>query len=296
MFNAIPAYTPPSNANIQPNFVNASADVRNITVSSDGINDRLAQLTNNIKRELTNADNGASLNQNQDTGIFCNATSGAFAITLPALSGQYKSILVKKHKDVSYNTVTINAAGSDTIQNINSPLAVFTATNFKLTSPDQYVVFTPTTAGWEITSIKDPVVNFQADLTTGSYSVTDTEAKLYYNNEVYDTGGYYNPATTGVGGRHTPLIAGMYDYNAAAYFASGTASELILQLRKNGSPITQLSSPNVTGNAVIETSKHVYMNGTTDYVEVWIRSAIATKTILNLSYVTWFQGKWSSFY
>jgi hypothetical protein len=295
MLPIIPSYSSPSTTNIASGLVNASADVRNLVESSSGVNDRLAQLSNNVQRELTVANNGIALDPNQDVNIFANATGGAFGVTLPALSTQYKPILFKKHKDVTYNGFTVTCAGTDKIQDITAPLATFTATSFTIKSPDQSFILTPTSAGWEITAITPPAVRFHASLSTAGVNATNTTSKLYYNNELYDVGGYYNNATSGTGGRYTPLVAGIYDFFASAYFNSGSSAELIILIQRNGVDVHQTSFTD-TGNAVISAfGPGLVMNGTTDYVEVFVRAASATRGILNLASVTHFKGKFISY-
>lgn len=296
MLPIISAYSAPSTTNILNGQIINDTDIKGLVESSNGVNARLTQLSNNVKRELTVADTGATLNANQDVQVFANCTGGAISITLPPLSTQYKPIYFQKFSDVSYNGFTVTCAGSDKIQDLTSPAATLTATSFTIKSPDQYFVLTPTSAGWMITDYSLPSVSFEANLTTGGVSATNTESTLYYNNEVSDIGGYYNNATSGSGGRHTPLVKGKYNYFATAYFASGTSSELILILYKNATPVHQTSFTD-TGNAIISVhAPNLAMNGTTDYVEVKVRSAITTKTILNLDYVTHFKGSFARYY
>jgi hypothetical protein len=287
MLPIIPAYTAPSTSNIANGLVNNASDVVNLITSSNGVNARLAQLTDNVQRELTIANDGISLNPNEDVNIFANATGGAFGVILPPLAGQYKPILFKKHKDISYNGFTVTCTGTDKIQDINSPLVTFTTTTLTIKSPDQYFILTPSTEGWEVTSISDPRVAFQSYLSTAGVTATNTETSLVFNTEDYDYGGYYNNSN----GRFTPLVKGVYEVNVSVYFETGSSSELIAILYKNTTPIDQ-DSFTTTGNATVKVGKKVEMNGTTDYLVVQVRSATATKGILNLGYVTWFQGRW----
>ena len=50
----------------------------------------------------------------------CNATSGAFAITLPSAGLNESRILIIKKSDVSANVVTVTRAGSDTIDGLTT--------------------------------------------------------------------------------------------------------------------------------------------------------------------------------
>jgi hypothetical protein len=291
MLPIIPDYSAPSVANIVNGLTANATDVANLTTSTNGVNARLDDLTNNVKTEISATD---TLTQNEDVQVFCDASGGAFTVTLPARAGQVKPIYIKV-TDTSYNGITIACAGADVIEEPNNPLATPTATSITLKSPNQDLVLVPTSNAWRLAHIAKPEVAFQAHLTTAGVTIGNTSAKLYCNNEDYDYGGYYNNATSGPGGRFTPLIAERYSFAGSVYFQSGTSSEVIAQIRINGTPITQLSSPGVTGNEVIATTKSVYLNGTTDYAELWIRSATATKGILALSYVTWFQGEFVAF-
>lgn len=62
----------------------------------------------------TNADSPVTLTSTSNGYILCNCTSGAITINLPAATGR-KRFHIKKI-DSSVNAVTINRAGSDTIQ------------------------------------------------------------------------------------------------------------------------------------------------------------------------------------
>lgn len=291
MLQTVPDYSAPSVAGIVNGVLADATDVANLTTSSNGVNARLDDLTNNVKTELSGAD---TLTQNEDVQVFCDASGGTFTVTLPARSGQVKPIYIKV-TDTSYNGITIACAGADVIEEPNNPLTTPTATSITLKSPNQDLILVPTSNAWRVAHIARPDVSFQAHLTTAGVTVGNTSAKLYCNNEDYDYGGYYDNAAAGTGGRFTPLIAGRYSFTGSVYFQSGTSSEVIAQIRINGTPISQVSSPGVTGNEVITTTKSVYLNGSTDYAELWIRSATATKGILNLSYVTWFQGEFVAF-
>lgn len=61
----------------------------------------------------------------------CDATSGAFAITLPAAGLNESRILIIKKSDVSANAVTVTRAGSDTIDG---------ATTFALATQYKFVM------------------------------------------------------------------------------------------------------------------------------------------------------------
>lgn len=72
----------------------------------------------------------------------CNATSGAFALTLPAASLLAGREIVIKKTDSSANAVTVTRAGSDTINNA-------AATTVALTTQDQIVRLVSTGTVWD---------------------------------------------------------------------------------------------------------------------------------------------------
>lgn len=293
MLPLIPAYSAPSTTNIVNGLVINDTDIKGLVESSNGPNDRLTQLSNNVYNEFTFADTGTILTANRDIANFVDCSGGATTITLPARSSQYKPIYFKKHKDTTYNALVIQCAGSDKIETPGTPLATFTATSLSLKSPDQDCLLVPTSAGWEIAHLKNPRVSFSAYLSTGGITV-NAATKLYYNTENWDLGGYYNAGTSGTAARFTPQIAGYYTFLASVYFGAGSSSELIVQLQKNGTSIGQTSF-NATGNSVVSNQQKVYLNGTTDYVETIVASLSVNKTVLNLNSVTYFIGEFSHY-
>ena len=99
---------------------------------------------------------------------------------------------------------------------------------------------------------------------TMSTSVTVTAAtKLAFNVATVNPQGYFNTTTN----RFQPLVAGYYQVNAQIY---GTASDwMYTDIRKNG--VSEILSEQTSGaNAeAVPAAGIVYMNGSTDYLEVW---------------------------
>lgn len=77
-----------------------------------------------------------------DSFVPCNATGGAFTVTLPTLAsvGNGKVYTVKK-TDSSANAVTVDGNGSETIEG---------AANYSLASQNKYVTVIAFTGGWLI--------------------------------------------------------------------------------------------------------------------------------------------------
>lgn len=96
----------------------------------------------------------------------------------------------------------------------------------------------------------------------------------------------WDPTNVYSTGRFTPLKAGMYQFSATAQFSStGAVTYVGLQLKRNGSIISSaFGSPyggSLFGSATLATL--IYMNGTTDYLELWQNIDVAgTPTITSL--------------
>jgi hypothetical protein len=153
-----------------------------------------------------------------------------------------------------------NASGTGTFT-IASPNS---NTDRVLTLPDATgTVLTTATAG---VPINGPA--FRAYASGGQSINSAAYTKIQVNTELFDTNTNYDPTTNY---RFTPTVAGYYQVNASASF-SGTASNFAsVNIYKNGSPYAQgaISPNNTTFGGVSTVSDLVYLNGSTDYVEVY---------------------------
>jgi hypothetical protein len=102
---------------------------------------------------------------------------------------------------------------------------------------------------------------------SGTLVTTNTWTKVPFNTEVYDTANCFD--TTNY--RFTPSVAGYYQINATAYLYanSGSMSQYGVYIYKNGSQYSQVRSVASATEASVPTSNLIYMNGTTDYIELW---------------------------
>jgi len=100
---------------------------------------------------------------------------------------------------------------------------------------------------------------------------SDTWTKARIDTEEYDTANCFD--TTNY--RFTPNVAGYYQINGCLYLRNAAASLLkIVGIYKNGSLYKQGVGIYLTGNYytaadTFPVSTLVYLNGTTDYVELW---------------------------
>ena len=95
-----------------------------------------------------------------------------------------------------------------------------------------------------------------------------TWVKVQCNIEEFDTNSNYDNA---VNYRFTPTLAGYYQVSAACNFSTNSSGTRFLQIYKNGSSFKQLQ--NVAANSLnymeLSGSCLVYLNGSTDYVELY---------------------------
>ena len=92
--------------------------------------------------------------------------------------------------------------------------------------------------------------------------------KVALNTERFDTNNNFDPTTNY---RFTPTVAGYYQINYAVYGTStGTMVSVINALYKNGSVYEYGNLISGAGNPQLVGSSLVYMNGTTDYLELYI--------------------------
>jgi hypothetical protein len=115
-----------------------------------------------------------------------------------------------------------------------------------------------------------------------SYSATSgVDTKVRFNNERFDTANCFDPTTNF---RFTPNVAGYYQINYTVRFQIGSSFSIAYtMLYKNGSvyaignQIMNLGAGTVYMD--MPASDLVYMNGTTDYLEVYVNIGATTITI-----------------
>ena len=97
----------------------------------------------------------------------------------------------------------------------------------------------------------------------------NTQAKVPLNSETFDIGGYFDSSTNY---RFTPKTAGYYQISGTVSTSlTGSPSGFYCSIYKNGSVHAIGSRHNpVTGNNASTVSSLVYLNGDTDYVELYV--------------------------
>ena len=165
----------------------------------------------------------------------------------------------------------------------------------------------PTTTGTILTTASTAVVTqamlstnvvgngpaFSAYLSSSDQTFSDaTNTKITFNAEEFDTNSNFNTSTY----RFTPTVAGYYQISACAVFRQSPMIDSVILLYKNGSVFKRgyefsiASGANMT-NMGMMISTLVYMNGSTDYLEVYAYSdGTGNATLINGDAQTYFQG------
>ena len=118
---------------------------------------------------------------------------------------------------------------------------------------------------------------------------TATLTKLTINTEEFDTASCYDPTTNY---RFTPNVAGYYQVNGCFAFVSPVSTSLIL-IYKNGARFKDgvLGSSTTLTNQGSNVSALIYMDGSTDYLELYgFHTAGTTVATAPASFSVYFQA------
>lgn len=111
-----------------------------------------------------------------------------------------------------------------------------------------------------------PAFSAYQNATTTINNVTSTKIALQL--EEFDTASAFDSTTNY---RFTPQVAGYYQVNGAVNFAPSATGFRFINIYKNGSNIK--TGQNITGAAInytqITVAAIVYLNGSTDYIELY---------------------------
>ena len=182
--------------------------------------------------------------------IIAGNTSGSITLSAPAISGS--SVLTLP---VATDTL-VGKATTDTLTN--------------------------KTLGSTVVQASNAAPTFSAYQSLGQVIGAATATKISFQTEVFDTASAFDSTTNY---RFTPLVAGYYQATGGIYFgAAAQGSQLYIY--KNGS--SYLSNSYIIANGSTITGL-VYLNGSTDYLELWCYLA-AGYTLSAASYDTYFQA------
>jgi hypothetical protein len=119
--------------------------------------------------------------------------------------------------------------------------------------------------------------------------INGANTKVAFNTKEYDTANCFNTTTS----TFTPNVAGYYQINAAVCVQATGTFYMIATLYKNGSSYRQgsIASGNAAAYNIGQVNSLVYMNGTTDYLEVYgAQNSGANYNSYNVSTNTFWNG------
>jgi hypothetical protein len=123
---------------------------------------------------------------------------------------------------------------------------------------------------------------------SSAYFINANAIKVRFNVEEFDTNSCYDTSNY----RFTPNVAGYYQFTAKILGAWGPGQQMLTYIRKNGGSEKEVQQAYLNQNAEsYAASAMFYLNGTTDYVEVYVYQSIAgTSSVYTGSSQTFFQG------
>ena len=130
---------------------------------------------------------------------------------------------------------------------------------------------------------------FRATRATTQSISANTTTKMEFNSETFDTDGCYDPTTNF---RFTPTTAGYYQVGAMAYFYAASFGYGRIYIYKNGSNALETEQPPRTSGSASPAFTHlIAMNGSTDYLEVYVRmdaaGTVGDGIVANNFYAFW---------
>lgn len=133
---------------------------------------------------------------------------------------------------------------------------------------------------------------FRAYRNTSQQSFSqNTWTKVQLNAETFDTDNCFDSTTNY---RFTPNKAGYYQFNAGMQISKTGASTSAGAIYKNGATASKLYEWTNTGTGfVLGKSDIIYLNGSTDYAELYVYDADPSgRNVVNSSDNSFFSGVW----
>ena len=138
------------------------------------------------------------------------------------------------------------------------------------------------------TLLKTPIFTdapvFSAYQSAAQSLPTTTFTKLQFQTKEFDLGTYFDAVTNF---RYLPLVAGYYQVTGGFQLAT-TVTTAIVSIYKNGAAFKNTGSDATSGRAY--GSALVFLNGSTDYVELFASQAAAAQNTGTGASATYFQA------
>jgi len=110
-----------------------------------------------------------------------------------------------------------------------------------------------------------------------------TLTKVTFDTEEFDTNNNFASS------RFTPTVAGYYQLSGGVQ-TGGAATIMIVELWKNGSVYKRFNNSNTSSVSQLAGSSLIYLNGSTDYAELYLYIGTGTSTDATNQSRTYFNG------
>jgi hypothetical protein len=203
------------------------------TTSSTGTGN--LTLTGAVSGFVSMANAATGLTSNGDTGWFC-AEAGA----------QWEVFLGTRISATELARTTVLSSSTGSTINFSTPPVVFSTVPASRVQPRIFKAYRAST---------------NQSVTTGVYT------KVQLNAEEVDSHGEFDSTTNF---RWTPLVPGWYLINFRVHGVGTSATTVLAALYKNGALITYSNYAAAVGGETVSTGAElIYMNGSTDYLELY---------------------------
>jgi hypothetical protein len=109
---------------------------------------------------------------------------------------------------------------------------------------------------------------FSASRSTNQTISNVTWTKVQLNSEEFDTNNFFDSSTNY---RFQPTIAGYYQINGAAALNASSVNAILISFYKNGTEFRRGADSRATqGGGLCNVSSLIYLNGSTDYIEMYV--------------------------
>jgi len=223
--------------NIIFNSLITSPGIDNLIKNAGGLVD-LVTILGNKAGIVDSASATITCTQNQTTAVFANRAT-AQTVQLPAWSGQRFPIYIEK---TAANTavITIQRAGSDTINNPFDSSAVPVGTTFTLrvTGESCWLIPDGLTNIWHVSMVNDALTQLSCFVHSNtSQSSVVSGTVIAFNTEIYDRANSWNNTTF----RYTALVQGIFQFHHTVTTQSASNTETTIKTRRfNSSNVEQV--------------------------------------------------------
>jgi hypothetical protein len=212
------------------------------------------------------------------------------AVGLP-LKTTYANGDVYSASDVNDTNGTINLINPTAKGDMFSGSAANTYAKVSVGTNGQLLTADSTASGgvaWKTPAgTSGPAFSAYRATTNQTIALTSTFTKVELNAENFDTDNAYDSTTNY---RFTPLTAGYYQINVQGSCTNN--GRFLFTLYKNGSQLVRLVDPLTSTDYTLGASVVVYLNGSSDYLELYCFATGTTRTIPMTSIYTTFSGIW----